>query len=182
MNGLKRITAVLVILSVLSVSAYAKGVENHPTITSQIKLNGVTVNEKGLRIIDNASMVCSLNVSDASGEASRVTALLATYNSAGRLHHVKAFEIEVPGGKTESVEISYRFDAENEHTGKLMFWDSLLTLMPIRAAIDFSQTGGINAYYYDSDNRLLQIDKVNGTSVLYTYDNAGSLLTRSIRE
>ena len=76
----------------------------------------------------------------------------------------------------------YQFDAANEYTGKIFFWDSLSTIMPLRASIDFSQDSGINAYYYNVDNRLLQIDKMNGTSLIFTYDNMGNLLTRTVRE
>lgn len=36
-------------------------------------------------------------------------------------------------------------------------------------------------YYYDSDNRMIQIDKSNGKSLIFTYDNMGNLLTKTVR-
>lgn len=151
-------------------------------ITSDIKLNGITVGENGIRIVDNSSMSCTLNVSNASIKADSITAILATYTNEGRLHNVRTFKIDVAPGQTNSTEIIYQFDAEKEYKGKLMFWNTITSLMPIRASIDFTQTSGINAYYYNSDNRLIQIDKSNGKSLIFTYDNMGNLLSRTIRE
>ena len=152
------------------------------SITSNIKLNGITVDEKGMRIIDNANMCCIVNVSNASIKADSITAILATYANEGKLYNVRTFKIDVNPGQTNSTEIIYQFDAENEYMGKLMFWNEITGLMPIRASIDFTQTSGINAYYYNSDNRLLQIDKANGKSLIFTYDNMGNLLSRTTRE
>ena len=150
-------------------------------IDSQIRLNGINTGADGLRIIDNANMTCLLNVSNSSDEDSGLTAILATYDAEGKLYNASTYNIEVEAGQVVNAEISYQFDAENEATGKMMFWDSTHKLMPIRASIDFSQTSGVNAYYYNSDNRLLQVDKVNGKSILFTYDNMGNLLTRTTR-
>lgn len=61
-----------------------------------------------------------------------------------------------------------------------MFRDSLGGMMPIRTSIDFTQNRGVNAYYYSSDNRLLQIDKANNTSIYFTYDKMGNLLRKTI--
>lgn len=151
-------------------------------ITSQIKLNGVTVNENGMRIIDNANMSCTFNFSNSSEEDGEAVAMLATYTETGKLNNIKTFTVEIGGGENKSVEIAYSFDADNESSGKLMLWNSMSGLTPIRASIDFSQTSGINAYYYDLDNRLLQIDKMNGTTLVFTYDNMGNLLTKTVRE
>lgn len=151
-------------------------------ITSQIKLNGVNVSENGLRIVDDASMVCSLTVSNNSNTDKEIKAFLATYTETGRFQNVRVFSVDVDAGETVNTEFTYQFDAENEHTGKIMFWDSMTNLLPLRLSVDFSQTSGVNAYYYDADNRLLQVDKMNGTSILYTYDNMGNLLTRTTRK
>lgn len=151
-------------------------------ISSQIKINGVTVNEQGMRIIDNANMNCSFVISNSAAKSDGVIAILATYTEEGRIHSIKTFEVDVAAGQTENIQIIYQFDADKEYTGKLMIWNKYTKLMPIRASIDFSQTSGINAYYYNSDNRLLQIDKTNGKSVIFTYDNMGNLLSRTIRE
>jgi len=51
----------------------------------------------------------------------------------------------------------------------------------VTAALSFDGNSGINAYYYNSDNRLMQVDKSNGVSILYTYDKMGNLLTKAIR-
>ena len=168
--------------STLNMDGNLMSASSELSITSQIKINGVNVGENGLRIIDNANMECTLSVSNSSSENSGLTALLATYNSYGKLHNVTSFDIDVDAGETITTEINYQFDSENETTGKIMFWDSMTTLLPICASIDFSQTSGANAYYYDADNRLLQVDKTNGTSILFTYDKMGNLLTRTTRK
>jgi len=152
------------------------------TITPHIKINNVNVGETGLRIIDNANMSCTLTVANNSANDDGITVLLATYTDKGKLHNVTSFNIDVASEETATTEIVYQFDAQNEYTGKIMFWDSLNNVMPIRASMDFSQTSGVNAYYYNADNRLLQVDKANGTSMLFTYDNMGNLLTRTIRK
>lgn len=152
------------------------------SISSQIKINGVNVGEDGLRIIDNANMSCNFTVSNNSDTEKSVVALLATYSETGRLQNVETVQIGVDGNETENMQIVYQFNADTENTAKLMFWDSFSNMIPIKSTIDFSQTSGINAYYYNADNRLLQIDKMNGTSLVYTYDNMGNLLTRTIRE
>lgn len=152
------------------------------TIASQIKINGVNVGENGLRIVDGASMVCSLSISNNSTIDRGIKTFLATYTETGKLHNVSIYNIEIDAGEASNTEFTYQFDAENEYTGKLMFWDLMTNLMPIKASIDFSQTSGVNAYYYDTNNRLLQIDKMNGTSILFTYDNMGNLLTRTTRK
>ena len=157
-------------------------ISSNLALTSHIKLNGMTVNEQGMRIIDNANMSCTLAVSNSSTVSDGVTAILATYTSTGKLHNIKTFEVDVAAGQTKNIEIVYQFDAENEYTGKLMFWNTMSNLMPIRASIDFSQTSGINAYYYNSDNRLLKIDKANGKTITFTYDNMGNLLSKTTRE
>lgn len=145
-------------------------------IISEIKINGVAVGENGLRIIDNARAEFKFNIINSSVEKNDITAILATYTSAGNLYNVRSFKIGTNGEQTSEI----TFDAENEYTGKLMFWNSYL--MPLKATINFSQTSGINAYYYDSDNRLLQIDKADGKVLQFTYDNMGNLLTKTIRE
>ncbi len=152
------------------------------SVTSNIKLNGISVGENGMRIIDNANMSCTLGVSNSSTKDDSITAILATYTSEGRLHNLKTFKIDVAAGQTNSMEIVYQFDAETEFSGKLMIWDTLTNLMPIRASIDFTQISGINAYYYNADNRLLQIDKANGVTLTFTYDNMGNLLSKTARE
>ena len=152
------------------------------SVTSNIKLNGISVGENGMRIIDNANMSCTLGVSNSSTKDDSITAILATYTSEGRLHNLKTFKIDVAAGQTNSMEIVYQFDAETEFSGKLMIWNTLTNLMPIHASIDFTQTSGINAYYYNADNRLLQIDKANGKSLIFTYDNMGNLLSKTTRE
>lgn len=157
-------------------------VSSNLAVTSNIKLNGISVGGNGMRIIDNANMSCTLGVSNSSAKDDSITAILATYTSEGRLHNLKTFKIDVAAGQTNSMEIVYQFDAETEFSGKLMIWNTLTNLMPIHASIDFTQTSGINAYYYNADNRLLQIDKANGKSLIFTYDNMGNLLSKTTRE
>lgn len=163
-------------------TSQAMPISNDLSIVSQIKINGVNVGENGVRIIDDANMLCTFNVSNSALTSKTAKIFLATYTETGKLHTVRSFGVEVDAETTENVEVVYQFDAANEYTGKIFFWDSLSTIMPLRASIDFSQDSGINAYYYNADNRLLQIDKMNGTSLIFTYDNMGNLLTRTIRE
>lgn len=163
-------------------TSQAMTISNDLSIVSQIKINGVNVGENGVRIIDDANMLCTFNVSNSALTSKTAKIFLATYTETGKLHTVRSFDVEVESDTTENVEVVYQFDAANEHTGKIFFWDSSATIMPLRASIDFSQDSGINAYYYNADNRLLQIDKMNGTSLIFTYDNMGNLLTRTVRE
>lgn len=151
------------------------------SITSQIKINGINVGENGLRIIDNANLSCTFDISNQSSEEKTLTALLATYAEDGTMQNVKIVEVDVPGENIKSIQIIYQFDAENEFTGKLMMWESLSSMIPIKATVDFTQTSGVNAYYYDLDNRLLQIDKMNGQTLMYSYDKMGNLLTKRVR-
>jgi YD repeat-containing protein len=53
----------------------------------------------------------------------------------------------------------------------------ILTLASFGLAI--AQTPAIN-YSYDPAGRLTGIDYGNGTTIMYTYDNAGNLLSRSV--
>ena len=163
-------------------TSQAMTISNDLSIVSQIKINGVNVGENGVRIIDDANMLCTFNVSNSALTSKTAKIFLATYTETGKLHTVRSFGVEVDAETTENVEVVYQFDAVNEYTGKIFFWDSSATIMPLRASIDFSQDSGINAYYYNADNRLLQIDKMNGTSLIFTYDNMGNLLTRTVRE
>ena len=149
-------------------------------ISSQIKINGVNVGGNGLRIVDNANISCTFNISNESEISKSFAPVLVTYDESGVMQNVRTVEVEVNEGEMESVQIIYQFDAEKEYTAKLMMWDSLSGMIPLRATIDFTQTSGVNAYYYNKDNRLLQVDKANGTSLIYTYDNMGNLLTKTI--
>lgn len=196
MKAIKRIMIVILVFLTISLVAHAEEtndysyeasgnpmpVSSNLAVTTYIKINGVTVNEQGMRIIDDANMNCTLGVSNAYSTMDGLIAILATYTTEGLLHNIETFEIDVEAGQTKNIEIVYQFDAENECTGKLMIWNAFVSLMPLCASIDFSQTSGINAYYYNSDNRLLQIDKSNGKSLSFAYDNMGNLLSRTIRE
>lgn len=152
------------------------------TITSSIRINGVNVEERGTRIIDKGNLECIFSVYNSSAMSDSVIAILATYTLDGKLYNVETVNATVDAEQTEDVEILYQFDTKNESTGKLMIWNTSSNLIPVRASIDFSQTSGVNAYYYNADNRLLQIDKIDGKSVIFTYDNMGNLLSRTIRE
>lgn len=150
------------------------------SLASQIKINGVNVGENGIRIIDNANLACDFTVSNNSNKPQTLSVILATYTNEKALYQVKSTDITVEGGKTGNAKIAYKFNAEKEYSGKLMFWNSVDGMMPIRTSIDFSQNSGVNAYYYNSDNRLLQIDKANNTSIYFTYDKMGNLLRKTI--
>ena len=150
------------------------------TLSSQIKLNGVNVGEEGMRIVDSGILNCNISVSNNSQSDDMVTVILATYTESKKLHQIKTVNIAVPSEGNSVAELSYEFDAGNEKAAKLMFWDSMSGMLPIRTSIDFSQISGVNAYYYDSDNRLIQVDKKNGKSIYYTYDKMGNLLNKTV--
>lgn len=150
------------------------------SLASQIKINGVNVGENGMRIIDNANLSCNFTLANSGEATQKLSVMLATYTDTRALYNVKMTEISVESGKTGNAQIAYKFNADKEHSGKLMFWDSLSGMMPIRTSIDFTQNSGVNAYYYNSDNRLLQIDKANNTSIYFTYDKMGNLLRKTI--
>lgn len=150
------------------------------SVASQIRINGVNVGEKGTRIIDNADLDCHFEITNNSTAPQKMSVILSTYTETNTLYKVKiiATPLLAPDN-TESIQIAYKFNREKEHSGKLMFWNN--GIVPFRTTIDFTQTGGINAYYYNADNRLLQVDKANNTSIYYTYDNMGNLLTKTLR-
>lgn len=150
------------------------------SLASQIKINGVNVGENGMRIIDNVNLSCNFTLANSGETTQKLSVMLATYTDTRALYNVKMTEISVESGKTGNAQIAYKFNADKEHSGKLMFWDSLSGMMPIRTSIDFTQNSGVNAYHYNSDNRLLQIDKANNTSIYFTYDKMGNLLRKTI--
>lgn len=156
------------------------GASSLTAFSSQIKINGVNVGENGMRIIDNANLSCTFTITNNSSDSQKISAILATYTENKTLYQVKKINTPlVAPGKTESIQVAYKFNAKKEYSGKLMFWND--KMMPFRATVDFTQNSGVNAYYYNADNRLLQVDKANNTSVYYTYDNMGNLLTKTVR-
>ena len=150
------------------------------SLSSQIKINGVNVGENGLRIIDNAQMDCLFGLENSTANDRTISVILATYTSDGRLYAVKRVQLPAPAGQNGNAQLIYRFDTENEYSARLMFWDSLAGMFPIKTAVNFDGESGINAYYYDTDNRLIQVDKANGKSVFYAYDNMGNLLSKTV--
>ena len=150
------------------------------SLSSQIKINGVNVGEKGLRIINNAQMDCLFGLENSTANDRTISVILATYTSDGRLYTVKRVQLPTPAGQNGNARLIYHFDTENEYSARLMFWDSLAGMFPIKTAVNFDCESGINAYYYDTDNRLIQVDKANGKSVFYAYDNMGNLLSKTV--
>ena len=161
-----------------SVSGNLISNEEDITFSSQIKINGVNTGEDGLRIIDDANLQCLFNVSNNTNTEKEITLLLATYDDNKKMVNVKKSDIEIPASLSGNVSLVYQFDAETEKNAKLMLWHS--GMMPIRAAVNFDGDSGVNAYYYDANNRLIQIDKTNGKSIFYTYDKMGNLLTKTV--
>lgn len=153
---------------------------NPLTLTTQIRLNGVNVGEEGMRIIGGGILNCNISVSNNSQSDDMVTVILATYTEGKQLSQIRTVSIPVSAGSSNAAELSYEFDMEKDSTATLMFWDDLSGMLPIRTSVDFSQTSGVNAYYYDSDNRLIQVDKKNGKSIYYTYDKMGNLLSKTV--
>ena len=162
----KLITFALTAL-ILAMPYAAKG-----QITSDIQLCGINVGENGLRIIDDGTLMCSVSTS----EGEEAWCILATYTQDNLLYNVKT--VPVYG----NAQLTYCFDAENESYAKLLFWSSCEGGIPLRAHIDFNQTSGINAYYYDAQGRMIKIDKADGTSIVYTYDKSGNMLTKTKEE
>ncbi len=151
-------------------------------LSSHIKINGVNVGEDGLRIIDNANLSCNLSIGNNTSETHTVSVILATYTEDKKLYNMKFSEIEIEDGETGNAELIYTFNAEHEDSAKLMLWDSISGMVPLKTAIEFDGDSGVTAYYYDADNRLLQIDKLSGVSLVFTYDNTGNLITKTVRE
>lgn len=155
---------------------------NELSLSSQIKINGVNVGENGLRIIDNANLNCNLSIGNNTSDTHSVSVILATYTEDKKLYNMKFSEIEIEDGETGNIQLIYTFNAEHEDSAKLMLWDSISGMVPLKTAIEFNGDSGVTAYYYNADNRLLQIDKLSGNSLVYTYDNTGNLLTKTVRE
>lgn len=151
-------------------------------ITSQIKLNNINVGEDGLRIINGGALNGHFSITNNSGKTRKVSLLMATYIHDGELYNVESKSVNIAPQSMADIDLQYNFDTAYESTAKLMMWEDLNGMIPVRTSIDFDQNSGINAYYYDADNRLLQADKMNGTSVIYTYDKTGNMLTTSVRQ
>lgn len=171
----------LIMLNPAMLNAAASEAEAVFTIASQIKLNSVSVGENAIRIADNGSLNCLFNIKNNTAEKRSITVVIATYTERKSLHGLSHVSLTLEASEERSFELDYVFNTEYEVSGKIMFWDSLVGMVPLRTAIDFNQTNGVNAYYYDLDNRLLQVDKANGVSLLYTYDKTGNLLTKAVR-
>ena len=152
------------------------------TITSQIKINDVNVGENAVRIKENGNLKCLFNIKNNTNEQRKITVVIATYTEGKSLYRLSPVSLTLEASEERNYQLEYVFNSGFEYTGKIMFWDSLAGMVPLRTTIEFSQTNGVNAYYYDLDNHLLQIDKSNGTSLLYTYDNMGNLLRKSVRK
>lgn len=150
------------------------------SIDTQIKLNGVQTAENGLRIINNADINCTFSVANNSSQLKSVTGILSTYTKSGTLYQVKTVETQIESGETEDIEIDYIFDSENEHTARLMLWDTVSGMVPLKTNVEFSKNSSATAYYYDANNRLLKLDKTNGVSIEYTYDNNGNMLSKTV--
>ena len=150
------------------------------SIDTQIELNGVQTAENGLRIINNADINCTFSVANNSSQLKSVTGILSTYTKSGTLYQVKTVETQIESGETEDIEIDYIFDSDNEHTARLMLWDTVSGMVPLKTNVEFSKNSGATAYYYDANNRLLKLDKTNGVSIEYTYDNNGNMLSKTV--
>ena len=153
---------------------------NPLTLTTQIRLNGVNVGEEGMRIVDGGVLNCNISVSNNSQSDDMVTVILATYTEGNQLNKISTVSIPVSAGSSNVAELNYEFDSNKDLTATLMFWDDLSGMLPLRTSVDFSDTSGVNAYYYDVNNRLIQVDKKNGKSIYYTYDNMGNLLSKTV--
>lgn len=150
--------------------------------SSRIKINGVNVGKNGLRIVDNGNFECSLDMENQGTQVKTLSMILATYTADNKLYTAKTVNITLSPESANNISLIYEFNAEQENHAKLMLWDMTTGMIPVTAALSFDGSSGINAYYYDADNRLTQIDKTNGVSLLYTYDKMGNMLTKTIRE
>ena len=152
------------------------------SIAPSIKMNGVNIGERGLRIVDKANVECAFSITNTTNDDQSVTIILATYTDDGCLSNIQMVSTDVEANDSENIGMFYLFDADNEATGKLMYWNSIAGMMPLKTNINFSQNSGINAYHYDANNRLIQIDKIDNTSTYFEYDNMGNLLRRTGEE
>ena len=150
-------------------------------ITSQITLNNVNVGEENVRISDGTVLNGRFTVENPLQVSQSVSIILSTYTADGKLNQLVTKETTVNANSSEILNIDYQFEASCESYGKIMFWNSAQCMIPLRATIDFNQKNGVNAYYYNSDNRLIQIDKSNGKTLVFTYDNMGNLLSKELR-
>ncbi len=169
-------------LLLMLISMYTQCFASDLSIESEVRINGVNVSERGIRIIDNSCMECTFSFTNTGETNESVIVLLSTYTLDGKLYTVKIYKADIEVNQTTHLEFSYEFDAEKENNGKLMVWNSLSKIMPLKASVDFSQNSGVNTYYYDENNRLIQVDKSNGASLIFTYDNMGNVISKTIRK
>ena len=172
-----------ILLVIMTSNAFAASFSTESlNIDSLIKINGCETAMNDLNVKYDGELEAVFSVSNIDDSTHKVTALLATYTQGGKLYQIKTDSVNILSGETDSIEITHIFNTDNEHRANIMLWDSLSGMRPLMTSVDFSQKDGINIYYYNSDNRLVQIDKANGNSIMFTYDNMGNLLTKSTAE
>lgn len=146
-------------------------------ITPEILISGVDVGTEGLRVIAGAEFSGTFSAQNTSDISQDVSIVLALYSEDNRLVNVKSSKATVGANSTSDIPLNYTFQ-DDESYAKLMFWNNFTELTPIEPAISFNNDSGVNIYYYDPNNRLVRIDKNNGKSMIFTYDNNGNLLSK----
>ena len=151
------------------------------TIETAVKLNGVDTNEDSIHLTNGGVLKCCFSVRNTGMAEENISVIFATYTDNNRLSYIESLNFTISPDSLETKEFEYEFDITKETKGKIMFWNAVSTLIPLKGTIFFDDNG-VTSYFYDMDNRLVQTDKSNGTSIIYSYDNMGNLLKKDIRK
>jgi len=168
----------------LSISVYSKDLllDDDLSVSSIIQINEETVGVNGLGIIPDSELYCQFYIRN-TGESRTVSIILATYTDDGKLVAIQPTGGSITAGDELELNLNHTFLSDTvETSAKILFWDALNNLVPLRSEIEFDRTTGSakisNVYHYDANNCLLRVDKPNGEKMHFQYDNNGNLISK----
>lgn len=150
-------------------------------IETSVKVNDTDIGEDSIHLMNGGVLKCSFSIENIGVSEKNLSVIFATYTVDNRLSYIESLVFTINPESTETKEFEYVFDIAKESKGKIMFWDAVSTLIPVKGTV-FFDNDGVTSYFYDSDNRLIQANKADGTSIIFSYDSMGNLLERTKRK
>jgi YD repeat-containing protein len=145
-------------------------------ISSEVTLNNEPIGINALRIEDNSNLLFNLYFMNSEVSQRNIRVILAIYNGESKLKEIRTADGIAYQGDELNLSLTYVFsDEESDINGKLLIWDTFNNIRPLTAEIDFHKN---TIYFYDANNRLLMVQKVNGEKIHFTYDDNGNLLSK----
>ncbi len=151
------------------------------TIKTSAKMNDVMVDEQNIHLVNGGVLNCAFTVQNDSDSEKNISVIFATYTENNQLNYIESLNFAVQACSSETKNIEYEFDITKESKGKIMFWNGISRLIPIKGCLYFDKEGA-TSYFYDLNNRLIQADKADGTSIILSYDSMGNLLRKTVRK